>query len=74
MTPEERISQAGRDLAEHFDCVQVFVQLHDVESDSTDVWDDGRGNTLARHAQVQEWLNHCDRELSGGSDDEELTT
>lgn len=74
MTPEERITQAVRTLAEHFDVVQVFVQLHDSERDFTDAWVDGRGNTLARKSQVEDWLNDCTITGSDDDDDEELTT
>jgi len=74
MTPEERLSEAVRVLAEHFDVVQVFVQLHDDERDATDVWVEGRGNTLARRAHVEAWLNDCTVTDNDDDDGEPLTT
>jgi hypothetical protein len=74
MTPEERLSEAVRVLAEHFDVVQIFAQLHDDEKDATDVWIDGRGNTLARRAHVESWLNTCTVTDHDDDDGEELTT
>ena len=74
MTPEDRISEAVRALAEHFDVVQVFVQLHDSERDFTDAWVDGRGNTLARKSQVEDWLSDCTIMDNDDDDDGELTT
>lgn len=74
MTPEERLTEAVRVLAEHFDVVQVFVQLHDDQRDATDVWVEGRGNTLARKAHVEAWLNDCTVTDSDDDDGEPLTT
>ena len=60
MTAEERLTEAVKALAEHFDVVQVFVQIHRDEVDATDAMTDGRGNTLARKQQIQSWLEeHC---------------
>lgn len=74
MTPEERIADAVRVLAEHFDVVQVFAQLHDDQRDATDTWVDGRGNTLARRAHVEAWLNGCTVKDCDDDDAEPLTT
>lgn len=70
MTPEERLTEAVRTLSEHFDVVQVFCQLHSDENDSTDVFCDGRGNTLARKHQIEAWLGDWHKIDPG----EELTT
>ena len=74
MTHEERLQEAVRTLAEHFDVVQIFVQLHDSERDFTDAWVDGRGNTLARRAHVEAWLSDCTVIDRDDDDDGELTT
>ena len=75
MTPEERIAEAVRALAEHFDVVQIFAQIHNDERDFTDAFVDGRGNTLARKAHIEKWLTTGSFEYQSDEDDgEELTT
>ena len=74
MTAEERIAEAVRTLAEHFDVVQIFAQVHNDERDFTDAFVDGRGNTLARRAHVESWLAECSVEHRDEDDGEELTT
>lgn len=66
MTPEDTISKALADLGEHFEVVQLFVQVHDSETDRTETWSVGRGNHLARIQQVSSWLQRQD-------EDQELT-
>lgn len=60
MTLEDRLAQALADLGEHFEVLQIFAQVHDSETDSTETWSTGRGNHLARIQQVKTWLERQD--------------
>ena len=60
MTPEDLLARAIADLGEHFDVLQIFAQVHDSETDSTETWSTGRGNHLARIQQVAKWLERQD--------------
>jgi hypothetical protein len=44
-------------LAEHFECVHIFVSTYDPDKDSTTGLNIGRGNQFARVAQVADWID-----------------
>lgn len=44
-------------LAEHFDCVHIFVSTYDPDRDATTGMNLGRGNQFARVAQVADWID-----------------
>ena len=74
---EELLEQVCAQLGEHVETVQVFVTLHDNETDVTTTWEKGIGNRLARNMQVKIWLDSemVDSEyVDEDDDDEELTT
>lgn len=60
MTAEDVLAKAISDLGEHFEVVQLFVQIHDSETDRTETWSVGRGNHLARIQQVSTWIDRQD--------------
>jgi hypothetical protein len=48
-------------LIEHFDCVQIFVSVHDPDAGTANAsW--GAGNWFARKGQVQDWLTKKNEE------------
>lgn len=74
---EELLEQVCAQLGEHVETVQVFVTLHDNETDTTTTWEKGIGNRLARNMQVKIWLDSEMVEAEydqDDDDDEELTT
>jgi hypothetical protein len=44
-------------LAEHFECVHIFVSNYDPDRDATTGLNIGRGNQFARVAQVANWID-----------------
>lgn len=74
---EELLEQVCAQLGEHVETVQVFVTLHDNETDTTTTWEKGIGNRLARNMQVKLWLDDEmveEEHVIDDDEDDELTS
>lgn len=57
----ELLDRITKDLAEHFDAVEIFVSVQD-ENEGTAFYEKGTGNYFARYGHVRQWVlseEHC---------------
>lgn len=57
----ERVRQVAKDLAEHFDAVEILVSRHD--SDGTRTISKGAGNWHARLGLIREWTLNVEEQI-----------
>jgi len=51
------------ELAEHFECVHIFVNRNEGDIDKTRSVNRGAGNWHARYGQIREWLIYEDERI-----------